>query len=250
MYVYETTNLINGKKYIGVCFTKNKRKSDLYLGSGILLVRSIKKYGRDNFKKEIIKEFESEKEARDYERYLISEMNAVDSDEYYNLTPGGYGGFTKSCRKISEETKVKISKANKGRKLPLNQVKSMSYITLKYNLDGKFIEKYPSKSETERVNKIVLCGIENGVIYHSGFLWKYKDEFNYNDIEPYNKMVERYNINNSKRNSKLTEDDVLNLISDYKNLKLSYDKLSKKYGIVKSCIGGIIKGETYKWVIR
>lgn len=250
MYVYETTNLINGKRYIGVCVTKNKRKAELYLGSGILLLRSIKKYGRDNFKKEIIKEFITEKDAREYERYLILEMNAVDSDDYYNLTPGGYGGFSKSCRKISEETKIKISKANKGKKMPNYQLKSMSYLTLKYDLYGKFVEEYPSKSETERVNNIVLSGIENGVIYHSGFLWKYKDEFNYNDIEPYEKMLEKYNINNSKRNSKLKEEEVLNLISDYKNLNLSYDKLAKKYGIVKSCVSDIIKNKSYKWIIR
>lgn len=201
MYVYETTNLINGKKYIGVCLTKNKKKSEVYLGSGLLLLKSIKKYGRHNFKKEIIKEFSNEKDARDYERYLISKMNAISSNDYYNLTPGGYGGFT-ICRKISEDTKRKISKANKGKKMPSHQIESMSNITLKYDLDGHFLQEYSSKSDAERINHINLTGIEKGIIFHSGFLWKYKDEFGYDDIESYCKMVERYNMNNSKRNSK------------------------------------------------
>jgi hypothetical protein len=51
-YIYITTNLINNKKYIG----QHKSKSfDLnYLGSGKLIVEAIKKYGKDNFKTEVI----------------------------------------------------------------------------------------------------------------------------------------------------------------------------------------------------
>lgn len=248
MYVYETTNLINGKKYIGVCVTKNKRKSELYLGSGILLLKSIKKYGRENFKKEVIKEFDNEDDARQYERYLIDKLNAVDSNDYYNLTDGGYGGFTRECRKLSDETKDKISKSNKGKRMSKSQIENLSRKTLKYNLDGIFIYEYQSKSEAERENNIKLTGIEKGIIYHSGYLWKYKD-FGYPDIEPYHVMVEKYNINNSKRNSKLSEFEVISLISDY-NSGLSYDKLSKKYGIVKSCVSDIINGRTYKWISR
>ena len=45
-YIYITVNLINGKKYIGQhkgIFDSN------YLGSGKLIRRAIKKYGKDNF---------------------------------------------------------------------------------------------------------------------------------------------------------------------------------------------------------
>ena len=53
-YIYLTTNLINNKKYIG----QRSRSSfeDLYLGSGSMLKRAIKKHGTQNFKKEIIVE--------------------------------------------------------------------------------------------------------------------------------------------------------------------------------------------------
>ena len=56
MIVYKTTNLINGKIYIG----KDKHNNPNYLGSGKRLNQAIKKYGRDKFIKEIIEYCDSE----------------------------------------------------------------------------------------------------------------------------------------------------------------------------------------------
>lgn len=50
MIIYKTTNLINGKIYIG----KDKHNNSKYLGSGRRLIKAIQKYGRDFFLKEII----------------------------------------------------------------------------------------------------------------------------------------------------------------------------------------------------
>ena len=88
-YVYKTTNLVNGKMYIG------KHRSDSfdpnYYGSGFLLWRSIRKYGIENFKVEVIKYFDSEDEAYTYEYELIEKLNAVTNPNYYNMVPGGKG---------------------------------------------------------------------------------------------------------------------------------------------------------------
>jgi len=56
MYIiYKTTNLINGKIYIGQHLVKNEINLDpWYLGSGTFLFKAIKKYGRDNFKREVL----------------------------------------------------------------------------------------------------------------------------------------------------------------------------------------------------
>lgn len=50
MFIYKTINLITSKIYIG----QHNGSYKNYLGSGVYLNRAIKKYGRNNFKKEII----------------------------------------------------------------------------------------------------------------------------------------------------------------------------------------------------
>ena len=82
--LYLTTNKLDGKKYIGV---DGKNNPD-YLGSGKYLKRAILKYGRENFTKEILFEFDSEADAYLKEIEIIHELNAVESEEYYNIHPG------------------------------------------------------------------------------------------------------------------------------------------------------------------
>lgn len=46
-YIYKTTNLINGRIYIGL---KTGEFNSDYFGSGVLIKRAIKKYGKENFR--------------------------------------------------------------------------------------------------------------------------------------------------------------------------------------------------------
>ena len=56
-YIYKTTNLIDGKIYIG---QKKSPKflGEKYLGSGRVLRKALDKYGRENFKVELIEEID------------------------------------------------------------------------------------------------------------------------------------------------------------------------------------------------
>lgn len=88
MIIYKTTNLINGKIYIG----KDKYNNENYLGSGKILKQAIQKYGRENFKKEIIEECENEKLWLEREIYWIEYFNSTKVG--YNIALGGNGGDT------------------------------------------------------------------------------------------------------------------------------------------------------------
>ena len=112
--VYETTNLINGKYYIGVHKVKG---NNLYFGSGSLLIKALNKYGRDNFIRETLKEFNNENDAYEFEKNIITE-ELVENKNCYNICGGGYGaGSGKSNPMygtiVSEKRKKNISEGNK-----------------------------------------------------------------------------------------------------------------------------------------
>lgn len=112
-YIYLTTNLINGKQYIGK--HKSKVFDEEYKGSGVLIHRALNKYGFDNFECHILCECFSDEELNEKEKYYISLFNAVDDENFYNIAPGGQGGDLNSGRVFSEEHNRKISIANTGK---------------------------------------------------------------------------------------------------------------------------------------
>ena len=85
-YIYKTTNLINGKIYIGQ--HKSESFTD-YKGSGKILWNAINKYGWDNFKVELICECESYEELNEKEIYYINEYNSTNRSIGYNISRGG-----------------------------------------------------------------------------------------------------------------------------------------------------------------
>ena len=68
MIIYKTTNLINGKFYVG----KDASNNPNYYGSGLLLAKAIKKYGKENFKKEILLQCQSRDHKNILQKYWIA----------------------------------------------------------------------------------------------------------------------------------------------------------------------------------
>jgi type I site-specific restriction-modification system R (restriction) subunit len=109
--IYKTTNIINGKYYIGVTNGKNPN----YLGSGRSLRDAIKQYGRKNFVRETLEVFESEYEAYKREAQIVNE-NFVADRNTYNIGKGGKGGpgQPKSEEHINAIKRSHLRKSNPG----------------------------------------------------------------------------------------------------------------------------------------
>ena len=114
-YVYIHTCKDNGKKYVGVT-TKRKPEYRWLEGRGYQyndhFYKAILKHGWNNFQHEVL-EVESEEEMYRKEVELISFYHSNDPKFGYNNSAGGEKSAL-GC-KCSEETRRKISKANKGR---------------------------------------------------------------------------------------------------------------------------------------
>jgi len=116
MIIYETTNLVNGKKYIG----KDRNNSPYYLGGGVLLKEDIQKYGKNNFIKKTIETCLSIEDLKIKEVYWLEYYNTKDNPLFYNLTNKSYGsdgGPTKTQKYLNRGKQ--ISKSRTGKTYPL-----------------------------------------------------------------------------------------------------------------------------------
>lgn len=130
--IYKITNNLNGKIYIGKHKTENI--DDGYMGSGVAINRAIKKYGVENFTKEILFDVYGEDMMNFLEEAIVDEAFVARKDTY-NIALGGDGGFAptwteeqrrkfkakRTGHSVSEETRKKLSKAHKGKHSNLSE---------------------------------------------------------------------------------------------------------------------------------
>lgn len=132
--IYKTINEVNGKWYIGAHATADPY--DSYKGSGSDLTKAFKKYGRDNFRKEVLHIFNTSDEMFAKENELVNE-DVVKDPMSYNLTTGGMGGGgwdkkVKTCPGCSKEFSVnKKSKRIYCSKKCYGKIKRLNRVTIK-----------------------------------------------------------------------------------------------------------------------
>jgi len=107
--IYKTTNLINGKIYIG----QDSNNNENYFGSGKILKRAIKKYGKENFKKEILEIVDDLTILDEREIYWINELNSTDRNIGYNISKGGQS-INRLGVKHTDDWKKNMSVKNSG----------------------------------------------------------------------------------------------------------------------------------------
>lgn len=144
--IYRITNLINGKTYIGQ--HKYKEVScDNYIGSGVLLHKAYKKYGIENFVKEIIIDGIESKETIDkLEADYIAFERLRNPNMVYNIADGAKEKIrvANRGRAVSEETRRKLSelKKGKGKKRSEETRRKMSEIMKEKWQDEEFRKKH------------------------------------------------------------------------------------------------------------
>lgn len=108
-YVYKTTNLINGKIYIGQHRTPYFDTD--YYGSNVRLLKDIEALGKANFSCEIVEKCETQEVLDKEERRWIAFYK--ERGHCYNIMPGG------AYRTVpySEEVISNMSESHKGNKL-------------------------------------------------------------------------------------------------------------------------------------
>ena len=124
-YVYKIVCKITGEYYFGSSFNA---KSDSYWGSGRKIKERIAKYGKQNFVKEILGEFEDRVEAHQVENQYIEKFRNDEKclNERIEYHFGLYGEDSRAKnsaaqrgKTLSEETRSKLSAAHLGKKSPM-----------------------------------------------------------------------------------------------------------------------------------
>ena len=115
-YIYKTTNVLTNKFYVGMHSTDDLE--DGYIGSGKRLWYSIRKYGKENHKCEILEILSSREELKNREAEIVNEELLSDS-MCMNLKYGGEGGFLLTKEQfIKRNSKCGLKNAEKIRNDP------------------------------------------------------------------------------------------------------------------------------------
>lgn len=221
--IYSFTNLVNNKKYIGQSINDDNSRYKNHISAtkyetnseyNSPLHRSIRKYGLENFKYEILV-----KDVNDIE--LLNNLEIYYIQKFNSLVPNGYnieeGG--KNCRKPkTQEQKIKLT---------WSQAKLS---------EEEIIELRKAYANNESPSKI--------------YEEKYKDRLHYNSFlniwsgKRYGNILPELLQNG--RHTKMTQEKANEIRKIYQEEKISYQKIADKFGISKSTVADIISNRTWK----
>ena len=127
-WIYLTTNIVNGKIYVGKHeISKDKKVNANYIGSGELFKRALKKYGKENFKRKILRLCYSLHELRIWEHVYIVKYKSYIRSIGYNIAKGDVNtseynpAKAPEVRKKISESQLKYWKDNPKAKIILSK---------------------------------------------------------------------------------------------------------------------------------
>lgn len=150
--IYKTTNLINNKIYIGKHKTDNI--DDDYLGSGTYFNNAVKKYGRENFQREILFECKSEEEMNQKEFEIVNQ-DFVNRSDTYNLKVGGDGGFDF----INHNNLARKGPISLWKKIKSNPKRLSEYLKYLKNINKKYRESL-TEEDKKQLSQMISKGLK------------------------------------------------------------------------------------------
>ena len=167
-YVYKITNCINGKIYVGIHKHCGPEIDFRYWAGGIMINRALEKYGKNNFQRDIIEWCYSKEELNNKEEYWIKKLDCCNPEVGYNIAAGGsHNGGNQFGHKTAEQTRQKISLANKGRKVSIEARRnlSISHTGLKQSKEtiAKRLEKTRGRTRTAEQRERMSQGCKTRV---------------------------------------------------------------------------------------
>lgn len=185
-YVYKTTNLINGKIYIGQ-HASIDIGNDQYIGSGDIIKKAIRKYGHKNFKREILFSFDSLDEAYAKEKDIVTE-EFLDREDTYNVRVGGVGmfGHTRKTKELLSKKMTIFWESEKGSDVKTTLSEKQKELWSNPEYKEHMVEKF---NTTERNEKLSI-NLKKWIVEH---LAAHKEKMNKinHDPEKIRKMVEK-----------------------------------------------------------
>lgn len=117
VHIYQITNTVNGKIYVGKTNNLNRRwyehrRAGTRGGNCKYLNRAFNKHGNDAFEIQVLDYTESDREASELEKLYIGLFQANNSAKGYNLTKGGEGV---AGLRWSQEARLKLSASQRGK---------------------------------------------------------------------------------------------------------------------------------------
>ena len=122
-YVYQITNLINGKIYVGKHKSSKHPIENGYYGSGKQITAAIKKYGQENFIKEVLHYCSSLDEIERKEAEIVTE-EFIRRKDTYNMHKGGPGGWEHINNDPIKRKEVSLKNSINNKRLGLGGTKN------------------------------------------------------------------------------------------------------------------------------
>ncbi len=212
--IYLTSRVEGGvirKQYVGQHRLKCGIIEDGYIGSGVLLTKAIKKYGKEAFAREVLELCYSQAEMNEAEKKWILFYSAHTSNKFYNLAEGGL-----SCA---------------------NLIRKKVY---QYSLKGEFIAEHPSVAHAA-----VVAGCAEAQMTQccasvhrtaKNFQWRFEYKESYPALDGGVKAVECYDLEG-------------NFIKEFKSIleAAHFAGYNFRQSICSCCSGRLKSAGGYQW---